>query len=418
MPLRLWTLPSKPVLSAVTSVVHECATVFTAKDPICVDSHDGFLKVTSSSTPTFDTNTRGKYVYKYQCKDMAQNTAVAVSRTVDVVDTKAPTLKLQGNHVVQLDASHVAFNTQTYNSFMTGFSCSDTCDTNPKKSLSAKPLAKLLLPGTFVMKYTCTDHANNKVSALRTVYNIAPDTDTPTATPTPAPTKSPTFQPVDCQVSAWSKWETCSEKCGGGVAQRFRRITLSPKHGGEACGSLTDLKTCNTHPCPIHCEHKWLAWNACDATCDGGSQFRTFRIVVAPKHGGKECPLAKQRTCNMQPCPVNCAMSAWRPWTTCSVTCALGSRTRFRTVDTHANYGGIACPTDVAQKEVCFQKRHCPINCHVSHWGGWNTCSEKCGGGVQTRTRKIVQAPMYDGILCPTLKAEQNCNTHPCAVDW
>ena len=50
-------------------------------------------------------------------------------------------------------------------------------------------------------------------------------------------------------------------------------------------------------------------------------------------------------------------------------------------------------------------------------WGNWTigTCSEKCGGGIQTDTRKKTQVELYDGTPCDG-EATRNttCNANPC----
>jgi len=70
--------------------------------------------------------------------------------------------------------------------------------------------------------------------------------------PPPAPKAgepSPPPAPVDCKVSAWSDWSSCSTLCGGGTQTRARTVTAQSANGGAACPSLSESKSCNTQAC-------------------------------------------------------------------------------------------------------------------------------------------------------------------------
>jgi hypothetical protein len=57
-----------------------------------------------------------------------------------------------------------------------------------------------------------------------------------------------------------------------------------------------------------------------------------------------------------------------------------------------------------------------PVNCAVSDWSLWGSCTASCGGGTQTRTRTIVTQPAYGGLACPALSEQQSCNTTACVI--
>jgi len=58
------------------------------------------------------------------------------------------------------------------------------------------------------------------------------------------------------------------------------------------------------------------------------------------------------------------------------------------------------------------------IDCEVSAWSSWSTCTETCGGGTQTRSRDIKTEPKYKGKSCPSLEQEQTCNEDACFTFW
>jgi hypothetical protein len=175
----------------------------------------------------------------------------------------------------------------------------------------------------------------------------------------PKPTPVPTPEPVDCLVGEWLPWGPCDEVCGGGEQKRNRSLT-EPLHHGAACPNGTDYRTCNTNPCPVDCGvHDWTEWSLCTVSCGGGSHTRT-RALDAAQHGGEECPSSEEtRDCNMQCCPVDCVVTDWADWSECGVSCGGGDKIRFRGVETFDSCGGAACPEESHQVEACNMEA-CP----------------------------------------------------------
>ena len=64
------------------------------------------------------------------------------------------------------------------------------------------------------------------------------------------PPGSSRCDPVDCKVSTWNQWSQCSATCGGGTQWRSRNMIVSPKHVGEPCPALVDVRPCNEEACP------------------------------------------------------------------------------------------------------------------------------------------------------------------------
>ncbi|XP_058959559.2 uncharacterized protein [Pocillopora verrucosa] len=60
------------------------------------------------------------------------------------------------------------------------------------------------------------------------------------------------YKKIDGDWSRWSRWRSCSHKCGGGHSIRTRSCdSPSPKYGGAQCqGSYYESKLCKTQRCP------------------------------------------------------------------------------------------------------------------------------------------------------------------------
>ncbi len=113
--------------------------------------------------------------------------------------------------------------------------------------------------------------------------------------------------------------------------------------------------------------------------------------------------------------PLTDCIMEWSNWSNCSKTCGGGMQSRTATIIAPAS-GGIPCPApaDLTQLKSCNIQACPPVDCIVSDWSSWTTCTASCGGGMQTRTRDIIVHPNNGGSSCPTLIENQLCNTHQC----
>jgi hypothetical protein len=158
---------------------------------------------------------------------------------------------------------------------------------------------------------------------------------------------------IDCEVSEWSEFSACSASCGEGVKTRTRTVIVPPQANGAACPPLEETVACNIAPCPVDCQvSEFGPWSACSTSCGSGTRTRSRSVLVPPAHGGQACPdLTETESCNTQPCPVDCVMSEWSAWSACSVSCGGGTQTRTRSIIQPSQYGGQACGATLQTQE-------------------------------------------------------------------
>jgi len=95
--------------------------------------------------------------------------------------------------------------------------------------------------------------------------------------------------PVDCAQEPWSGWSKCSAECGGGVEQRVRKTTVPMRYGGKPCGDSKQEVQCNTQACDKDCElSAWTKWSSCSKDCGGGTKKR-FRYIASAATGAGKC---------------------------------------------------------------------------------------------------------------------------------
>jgi hypothetical protein len=139
-------------------------------------------------------------------------------------------------------------------------------------------------------------------------------------------------QAIDCQVSPWTAYTPCSVSCGVGSASRSRTVTEPAKYGGRCTTALLSIARCAPGDCPVDCVlSEWSNYGTCSTTCGGGLQTRTRTVVVARRHGGAWCGAKSQtKACNTNRCPL-CSSGTWYLGLTglsCDAVCSMqGSKT-------------------------------------------------------------------------------------------
>lgn len=208
--------------------------------------------------------------------------------------------------------------------------------------------------------------------------------------------------PVDCAWEPWTAWENCTKSCNAGTTTRLRRKTQVEAYGGSIClGTPTETKACNTQGCPQDCLWStWSRWTACSKDCGGGKTKRFRDVIQTMKNHGQNCLGDDQEEvdCNAQHCPLVCSWEDWSDWTACDISCNGGQRTRSRAPQQKELYGGSPCVGDATQRLAC-NLTQCPIDCVLTDWSEWGSCSVSCGSGTRFQTRTRMEG-RYGGAAC------------------
>ncbi|XP_050798803.1 SCO-spondin-like [Gopherus flavomarginatus] len=257
--------------------------------------------------------------------------------------------------------------------------------------------------------------------------------------------------PVEGVWTPWMAWSRCSATCDSGVQTRSRTCS-NPAYGGPECtGPLVQTRDCNSQPCRALCPAPMIyqtaeecrrGRGACprlcldqgagvecatrcypgcycpdglflqDDSCVPQSQCLCYHQGVlyqpgdtTPRDACNNCTcVAGEMVCGTEPCPVHCGWSGWTEWSSCSRSCNVGTRRRYRSgSDPPAAFGGRDCQGPGVEVEFCSLQ---PCRGSGADWGPWSECSVPCGGGYQNRTRGSTVLHRIEFTTC---------NLQPCA---
>ena len=170
---------------------------------------------------------------------------------------------------------------------------------------------------------------------------------------------------MDCEWGSYSEWSSCTVSCGGGEKSRTRPVATAASNGGKDCeGEATESEACNTEGCPVNCQWgSYGDWSSCSVSCGGGEKSRTRPVATAASNGGQDCEgdATESKACNTGGCPVNCQWGSYGNWSSCSVSCGRGEKSRRRPVAIAASNGGQACTGNATEIMVCDEIA-CPGN--------------------------------------------------------
>ncbi|KAM4690470.1 ADAMTS-like protein 4 [Rhinophrynus dorsalis] len=228
----------------------------------------------------------------------------------------------------------------------------------------------------------------------------------------------------------------CSVTCGKGfwypIFQCVSRNSLeevSEEECDQTSKPFTQEEACNTQPCPAF----WDVgnWSVCSCTCGSGIQHRQVlcrqmyanrTTMVHPQRCGNLVKPNVTQTCQLRIC------SHWEiqtNWSTCSVMCGLGQRTRH--VRCVSNHGDIVGEVECSNRLRPRTNEICDMGPCVRSWfhNDWSsTCSSECGPGIQRRSVFCLSSSATDDSQenCVGHKPSDMrvCNSGPCerTVRW
>jgi hypothetical protein len=159
------TLAPSIALVGAPSMRLECGVdSFVNPGATAVDVCAGNLTAAIVASGTVNTGTVGNYAVTYRVADGAGNMA-SVSRTVEVADTQAPSLTLNGASTVALECGAGSYSEA-------GATAADACAGNLTSAIVTSGSVNAAVPGTYTKSYSVADASGNVASAARTV-NVA-----------------------------------------------------------------------------------------------------------------------------------------------------------------------------------------------------------------------------------------------------
>lgn len=250
-------------LNGASPMTVECHTSFTDPGASASDACEGPVAVTASGS--VDPNAVGSYSIVYTASDSGGRTTT-LTRTVNVVDTTAPVVTLNGASSVTVEC-HTSYTDA-------GASATDSC--SPTTSLSSSSDVNVNAPGTYHVVWSATDPSNNTGTATRTVVVV--DTIPPTLT---LNSYAPSMWPANHKYQTFNLTQfvtAASDSCN--TALGISNVVIEKVTSDETENGNGDGNTTNDIVIASNCKSVQLR-----SERDGGGNGRVYTITFKVSDG-------------------------------------------------------------------------------------------------------------------------------------
>ncbi|TRY88052.1 hypothetical protein DNTS_000037 [Danionella cerebrum] len=224
--------------------------------------------------------------------------------------------------------------------------------------------------------------------------------------------------PIDCVLSAFNHWSTCSRTCGSALQQRTRHVLAPPLYGGADCPSLSQTRACNhdnVHPrlCPSdQQEYSYSLWAGTWSSCRvkemlNGKPLVDFRFDGKKTHTSLFTIKHPHEKRHHHTNDDRGHKASWE--------IIIGYQTRQLRCIRSDGKDALLSFCDHDDSPVSFRSCVMPRDCEVSDWSEWSACSKTCRSsdpspGFRRRSRNLIRTPIGGGEPCPALQEMENCN--------
>ena len=157
------TIPVMTLIGSSTVTI-EAGSTYTDAGASALDNYDGDITSSIVVVDNVDTSALGSYTVIYNVADSSGNNAIPLIRGVDVVDTTAPIITINGASTVSIQVG------STYTDL--GATATDNLDGDLTASIAVNNNVDANTVGTYTVTYDVTDAAGNQAIQVTRTVNV------------------------------------------------------------------------------------------------------------------------------------------------------------------------------------------------------------------------------------------------------